>query len=404
MTLVWNLLLSSAHCRKKRQLDTTCSDILACSERPEKRLRIVDGISLQCENRDLEMTNPDLEILMRTDPWPTVVYASYTFMADEPMPEVESPITSESPASWTEQRHIEYLGTLVPRLKTPCHYFTGQPGELTEFYRQFKWREETRSWYLNVSAEGWMTDTEWKRVYEDPIVCASLPWRNSEFWIDEESLREKYERDGEPWEMTRERFRIRWIRPIQDRHIGEYGNLPVYLESRRTRSLNEGIHLKPPVIIRIATNELPKACQTMRYNCKGAHHVSRAHARQVGHEMVVLLDLHLEFNNGGMIRPRRGELPQIKILRRRFVGAIVEREIHDRIGLLRTDMSEAKVLRRREMLTRVAGEIERARGMREPIRDALASRNAQRLQPNRHRGMLMDEPEDLGRELGTVKL
>ncbi|KAJ7121488.1 hypothetical protein C8R44DRAFT_736287 [Mycena epipterygia] len=162
----------------KRQLDTTCSDILACSERPEKRLRIdlevrsphVDDISLQCENRDLEMTN--LEILpyhTKTDPWPTVVYASYTFMADEPMPEVEPLVTSESPASWTEQRHIEYLGTLVPRLKAPCHYFTGQPGELTEFYRQFKWREETRSWYLNVAAEGWMTDTEWKRVYEDPI-------------------------------------------------------------------------------------------------------------------------------------------------------------------------------------------------------------------------------------------
>ncbi|KAJ6518302.1 hypothetical protein C8R47DRAFT_1189607 [Mycena vitilis] len=113
-------------------------------------------------------------------------------------------VKSEPPS---EEEEIAYACQLVPELLLFFEGITGRRNDLTSVYTLLKKWEEHPEWHIAearyISGEGW------RRLYEDPRVCASLAWRNSEYTEDEDSLGRAYVSSRQDW---REPFRIKWKR------------------------------------------------------------------------------------------------------------------------------------------------------------------------------------------------
>ncbi|KAJ6479529.1 hypothetical protein C8R47DRAFT_608693 [Mycena vitilis] len=112
-------------------------------------------------------------------------------------------VKSEPP---TEEDEIEYACQLVPVLRGFFgDWNVNQKSRLTSVYRELKRLEAN----AGVAEVRFISDEGWKRLDDDPRVCASKAWRNSEYSQDEDSLIRAFASSRHDWRKT---HKIKWRR------------------------------------------------------------------------------------------------------------------------------------------------------------------------------------------------
>ncbi|KAJ7106805.1 hypothetical protein C8R43DRAFT_1243789 [Mycena crocata] len=136
---------------------------------------------------------------------------------------------SQRSTPMSEKEHFDYLLHLVPGLEFTLQGFIYKGRGITSFYRWYKGLEA----YPKLFSRPLMTSEQWKQIYENEKICSSPYWKESEFPYDEARLRAWHEIDSEPWEITREKYRIPWNREKLRRELFEIEERKKYLQRER---------------------------------------------------------------------------------------------------------------------------------------------------------------------------